>query len=241
MYQTEGRIRFSETNDKLHLTPEALLNYFQDCSTFQSEDLGIGIEYLKDLDMVWVVSSWQIVVKRFPKLGEYISCKTMPYDFKGFFGYRNYMMEDETGERIAFASALYCLISITDGKPVKPTEAMIQKYEIEERLEMDYAPRKINVPDGGERRIPIEVKKQYIDTNGHVNNAQYMKLAMDALMDEDLIHENTLGQIRVQYKKEALLGDVLYPRVINGEMTTVISLEDVEGNPYAIIELKGKE
>ena len=47
MYQYQTRIRYSELDESGHLKPEALLDYFQDCSTFQSEDLGIGIEYLK--------------------------------------------------------------------------------------------------------------------------------------------------------------------------------------------------
>ena len=43
MYQYQTRIRYSELDESGHLKPEALLDYFQDCSTFQSEDLGIGI------------------------------------------------------------------------------------------------------------------------------------------------------------------------------------------------------
>ena len=52
MYQYQTRIRYSELDESGHLKPEALLDYFQDCSTFQSEDLGIGIGYLKERNMV---------------------------------------------------------------------------------------------------------------------------------------------------------------------------------------------
>ena len=44
MYQYQTRIRYSELDESGHLRPEALLDYFQDCSTFQSEDLK-GAEY----------------------------------------------------------------------------------------------------------------------------------------------------------------------------------------------------
>ena len=42
MYEFEGRIRYSECDDTGRLSIFSLVNYFQDCSTFQSEELGHG-------------------------------------------------------------------------------------------------------------------------------------------------------------------------------------------------------
>ena len=69
MYTFQTRIRYSETDETGHLKLEALLNYFQDCSTFQSEDIGLGLDYCREHHVVWVMSSWQIVVKRYPSMG----------------------------------------------------------------------------------------------------------------------------------------------------------------------------
>ena len=41
MYTFESRVRFSEADHTELLTLPGLVNYFQDCSTFQSEDIGI--------------------------------------------------------------------------------------------------------------------------------------------------------------------------------------------------------
>ena len=103
MYSYDGRVRFSEADKDGYLRLEGILDYFQDCSTFQSEDLKVGMEYLAELHMVWVLSSWQIVVERYPKMGERITIGTVPYEIKGCFGHRNYMIFDEKGERIACA------------------------------------------------------------------------------------------------------------------------------------------
>ena len=43
-YSFEGRVRYSETGENGFLTLPGILNYFQDCSTFQSEEVGLGIE-----------------------------------------------------------------------------------------------------------------------------------------------------------------------------------------------------
>ena len=87
MYAFDSRIRYSETDSEGYLTLDALLNYFQDCSTFHSEDVGLGIGYMKEIGQVWVLSSWQIVVNRYPKLGEKVKIVTLPYELKVFLGY----------------------------------------------------------------------------------------------------------------------------------------------------------
>ena len=86
MYNYQSRIRYSELDETGHLKIESLLDYFQDCSTFHSEDLGLGVEYVQDRHMVWVMSSWQMVVERYPKLGEEVTIGTATYKFKGFIG-----------------------------------------------------------------------------------------------------------------------------------------------------------
>ena len=58
MYSFESRVRYSEVNSEKQMTLLALLEYLQDCCTFQSEDLGIGVDYLSEEQVAWVLSSW---------------------------------------------------------------------------------------------------------------------------------------------------------------------------------------
>ena len=46
-YSFSGRVRYSEIGENGLLTLPGVLNYFQDCSTFQSEQLGYGMDVLK--------------------------------------------------------------------------------------------------------------------------------------------------------------------------------------------------
>lgn len=59
MYTFDGRVRYSEVGEDGCMSLESLLNYFQDCSTFHSEDIGLGMDYLKGLGQVWLLSAWQ--------------------------------------------------------------------------------------------------------------------------------------------------------------------------------------
>lgn len=208
MYSYNSRIRYSELDETGHLKIEALLDYFQDCSTFHSEDIGLGVAYLRDRHMVWVMSSWQIVVSRYPGLGETVTIGTAPYDFRGFMGYRNFLMTDEKGERLACANTIWSLIDTENARPVRPTEEMIRKYALEPRLTMDYAPRRIQVEAEGAKGEPVQIKAHHLDTNHHVNNGQYIRIAMDSLPRQFQIR-----QLRAEYKKQVRMDDVLIPYV----------------------------
>ena len=67
MYTFESRVRYSETDEYGRLTVNGIMNYLQDCSTFQSEDLGLGIRYLEEKKKAWWLNSWQIVIDRQPR------------------------------------------------------------------------------------------------------------------------------------------------------------------------------
>ncbi len=99
MYQFESRVRYSEVDSERHLTLPAVMDYLQDCCTFQSEDMNIGVEYLAEQKQAWVLSSWEIKIRRYPVMGEKICVETWPYAFKGFYGYRNFRITKRTGER----------------------------------------------------------------------------------------------------------------------------------------------
>ena len=234
-YSFKGRVRYSEIGEDGCLTLPGIQNYYQDCCTFQSENIGQGMKALEERQRAWVLSSWQIVVNRYPKLGEKVKIVTLPYELKVFLGYRNFAMLDEQGEYLAKANSLWSLLDVGTGKPVMVNEAMHKGYEIDEKLDMEYAPRKIAVPEGGELLEPIVVKKHHLDTNHHVNNGQYVNIAMEYLPDDFVIR-----QMRAEYKKQAFLDDVLHPYVVSTENDYVICLQDEAGKPYVSVEFQGQ-
>lgn len=231
MYQFQSRIRYSEVDSAGRLTLGSLINYFQDCSTFQSEDLGMGVEYLRETRQVWVLCAWQIVVDRYPVLGERVTVGTCPHELRGFLAQRNFAMTDEAGSYIARANSVWSLLSTETGKPVAVPEIMLEKYCLEPKLEMNYAPRKIAVPGEGERQEAVVVRKHHLDTNHHVNNQQYISMAMDFLPEDFVIR-----QVRAEYKKQAFLGDVLVPFVVKDGDRSIVSLKDESGAVYTVVE-----
>ena len=233
MYTFQSKVRYSELDPERKLSIASIVDYFQDCSTFHSEQLGVGIDYLEEHSLVWVMSYWQIVIDRYPKLCDNITIGTYPYEFRGFMGFRNFFMEDDKGERIIRANSIWSLMDLKAGRPARPTEEMVKAYVPKPKLPMDYEPRKISLEGEGRKMPSFTVGKQHLDSNYHVNNGQYIYMAQDYLPEGFAI-----GQMRAEYRKSALLHDCIVPEVFEQEDTLKVSLCDGTGQPYAVVEFR---
>ena len=236
MYTFDSRVRYSEVGVDGTMTLESLLDYFQDCSTFHSEDIGLGVDYFNELNQVWLLSAWQICVNRYPHLCERIVIGTSPYDFRGFIGCRNFEMKTESGEVLAYANSIWSLMDVGKMTPAKPNEKMLKGYVLEDKYPMEYAPRKINVPANGQDMEPFTVKAHHLDTNNHVNNGQYVRMAMEYIPKDFIVK-----QLRVEYKSQAILGDVICPVAVANEDGTLytVTLNKEDGKPDCIVEMSG--
>ena len=72
-YEFDSRVRYSEVDSRGRLTWLALMDYFQDCSVFQSEMLHLGVDYLAEHHQAWVLTSWQICLNQMPKLADKVT------------------------------------------------------------------------------------------------------------------------------------------------------------------------
>lgn len=251
MYTFQNRIRYSEVDSNRKLTLYSIINYFQDCSNFQSADLGIGVKELTGLGRVWLLSSWQIELIKLPELFDHITIGTWPYDFKGMYGYRNFILynESHSHEVAAYANSIWFLMDTQSKRPLRITAEDSSPYQLEPAYPMEYAPRKIALPSPASpgtdassciRQIhsgtPITVTPMLLDTNHHVNNGQYVRIAECSLPESFRIKS-----MRVEYRRAAILNDVIVPvlhETVN-EGICYVSLNNQNGEPYAIVEFTG--
>lgn len=234
MHEMASRIRYSEIASDNQLKLAGLLNYFQDSGTFETEDLGMSLKFFQEVERVWVLVSWQVLIDRLPRLGEDVIVGTFPYDFKGIMGMRNYYMKEaKSGIMLAKANAIWTLVDTKNHGPARITPPVVERFSLEPKLDMEYAPRKIIVDGEGEKQEPFRVRRERIDTNGHMNNSQYVAYA-----EEYLPQGISVGQVRVEYKKESKWQDLLFPTVYHNEETIMITFDNEAGKRLAIVEVK---
>lgn len=237
MYEMKNRVTYSQVGSNLKADMAAIAHYFQDCTIFHSESMGKGLVEVAKSHRAWFLSSWQIEVKRYPEFMEEITVRTWPHAFKSMYGYRNFDILDREGNRIVQANSIWIFMDLEKQRPVKPSQEDIEGYDMETPLDMEYAPRKIQVFEAEYQlqdvdTSPITVKQSFLDSNHHVNNGCYVAEAMNYLQAGVDIR-----QLRVDYRKAATLGDKMYPSVFEKEDVWQVIFSDEAGNPFAIIEV----
>ena len=230
-YSFDSKIRFSETKVDEKLSYTSIVNYFQDCSNFQSGILGLGADTLAKKKRAWVLLGWQIEINRRPTIGEEVKVTTWPYAFKGFYGSRNYTMETASDEMLAYANSIWAFLDVENGHPTKVDAEEIAGYKLEEKLAMDYAPRKVDMPVKYEEQESFEVLPTHLDVYNHVNNGQYVAMA-----EAYLPLEFTVRQMRIEYKKQAKSGNIITPLVGKSAEQVTVALCDEKQEVYAVIE-----
>ncbi len=214
-YEFESRVRYSEVDELGNIKYSAIINYLQDCTTFQSEDIGLGVSYLAENNVAWVLNYWQIDIEKIPKLADRIVVGTIPLDIKGFMGTRNFYVRDAvSGEDFIRAYSVWTLIDLNSLRPTRVTEKMLEGYVLGEKLPMEYLGRKINLTGEAIKKDGVRITEYMLDTNHHVNNERYISLAL-SLMPKDL----NVKRIRAEYKDSAFLDDVLVPLLYDSPET----------------------
>lgn len=233
MFQITNKVTYSELDEKGQMSLGALLNQFQNCSTFHSESIGLGLESLKSRQRAWILSAWQIGLNELPRLGDGISTATWATGFQGLYGIRNFSMRTLSGELLAWANSVWVFMDLAAGRPTRPAQEEMDGYEVEEPLPFEFAPRKITTAGEG---IPVDsfpVRRYHLDTNMHVNNGQYIQMAREYLPDDF-----GLTQVRAEYRKSAMLGDQLLAKVCAGKDLYTVTLNSETGEIFAVIEFK---
>lgn len=235
-YTINKRVGFSEVglDKKIKLT--SIVNYFQDCSTFQSEDIGLGMDVLKEKARVWVLNSWQIEVKRYANMGEHVSVTTWANGFSGLYGTRNFIIEDKNGEVLVAANSIWVFMDMEKGRPARPEKEDIENYGIDDPYPMEHVSRKIALPADVEEKASFYVKREQIDPNHHMNNEQYIAEALEYLPEGTKVRK-----LRAEYKKSAMYQDKIIPKVAEEDTRFVVELCGEDGKIYAVIETIGEK
>ena len=205
-YTFDSKVRFSEVDHTGRITLPGIINYFQDCSTFQSESIGLGVDYFAEHNRAWVLTYWQVVIEEYPRLAQEINIATWATEFKSMLGKRNFCMTDAEGKKLAYANSVWAYMDMKKGRPVRPSAEEVDPYGSGEPLEMDYQPRKIKLPE-------------------------YVQMAM-----EYIEHTGDIRQVRVEYKNSAVYGDIIVPKVAAEETRTVVELCDESDRIFATVE-----
>lgn len=238
MYTIKSRVRYSECDETGNLSLVSVMNYLQDCSTFHSEDVGRGFNQLSQEGFAWVLATWQIQIDRLPHFSEKIEVSTWSYQMKGLQAFRSFQINGEKQTTLVRADSTWYLMNVKDGHASRIPESEKVYITGEPRIDLPKTPRKISLDGKAEPGPNIVVSQQHLDTNKHVNNAQYVLMALDTLVALGYSHK--IRRIIVQYRSQAHLGDVIFPEVYKDKTGFSITLKNADNSTtYATVRFEG--
>jgi len=203
----------------------------QDCSEMWIDSEPGVKQFFEEQNMAQLLASRQVEVIRVPEYKEELTVTTSVYGMKPMFGFRNTFIYDAEGKPCYRTWSMGAFVDKSNGKLKRVDDATIASMHLEPQLEMNYGDRRIILPkEGGEVLAQIKVLRADIDYNRHMNNANYIRMAME------LLPENfDVKGLRVEYRVAAKLGDVLTPTVYRMDGGVVVALS-IGSEACAIIE-----
>lgn len=231
MYSLNYKVTTSTCDSEGKLKLYSALQMMQDCSEMWIDSEPQVKDYFARENMAQLLASRQVEIVRVPDFKEELTVTTSVYGMKPMFGFRNTFIYDAEGKPCYRTWSMGAFVDKANGKLKRVDDTVAGSLLIEPQLEMDYKDRRIILPKTeGEVLEPVKVMRSDIDYNKHLNNANYVRMAME-LLPEDF----EIKGLRVEYRVAAKLGDMLVPTIYKHDGVIIVSLsigEDVS----AIIE-----
>lgn len=233
MYQMRSKVLGSRTDTHGNLKLTGALDYLQDCSLQWLESEQSFSDFLSEKNAGMFLVFRQVDVRRMPKYREDIIIQTSIFDCKQAFGLRNTNIYDANENPCILSWSIGAFVNLQTGKMIRLTPAEMKNVKYDEKTEMEYLPRKIELPENNhwESMEKVIVKRNDIDLYHHMNNTKYVEIAYD-----DVPIDSNLKRLRIEFKKPALLGDEIFPRVTRLKHKYYIELRNGASQPYAVVE-----
>ena len=231
MYSLNYKVTTSTCDSDGKLKLYSALQMMQDCSEMWIDSEQGVKDYFEKENMAQLLASRQVEVIRRPSFKEELTVTTSVYGMKSMFGFRNTFIYDAEGLPCYRTWSMGAFVDKSTGKLKKVDDQTISTMLLEPKLDMNYKDRRIILPkEGGTVLAPVAVQRADIDYNKHVNNANYIRMAMELLPDGFEVKG-----LRVEYRVPAKLNDQLVPTVFQQDELFIVAL-NIGNDVSTIIE-----
>ncbi len=187
------------------LKPNVLMQYLQESAARHAEQLGFGFADLDRQDCFWVLANLRIQITDTPRWRDCLTVRTWPSGFTRLAATREFIGENADGRELFRAASEWMILDKHTSRPRNLS-----------RLNLNLPPTGLKVLDtdlGRLRPAPVYTKActvsvpfSALDFNGHVNNTEYVRWALDGLHRE---HGDcpVIRSARMTYLAEVFEGD----------------------------------
>jgi len=213
MYSIDIKAYPSACDERGEMKLYRVMQVMQDCSELWLKSEPDFLGYFKENGMTQLLAYRQLDIVRVPKYGEDLRVTTSVYEVNPLFGYRNTCIYDPEGNACYKSWSIGAFVNRSTGRLQKVPQEVLETVKMDKAVEMEYTERRIVLPhEELQEMTPFDVMHNDIDYNKHVNNAEYLRMAL-SLLPEDF----TPQRVRIEYKIAAKMGDTLMPQMTHDE------------------------
>lgn len=185
--------------------PSAILETMQELAGIHGTLIGVGRNALLQKGVVWVLTRVEVVMDRYPRIGDMVSIETFPMPVRRWFFPRYFVFRDEQGQEIGRAGSLWVLLDVNTRKMAKPDICSALMPDNSDLLAPLGLPATVAEVSGTLETGVYTPVYADLDVNGHVNNTKYMDWCCNAL-GIDTMKACCLSRFDVNYNMEILPG-----------------------------------
>jgi acyl-ACP thioesterase len=205
-------LRYYEMDSWGQATPLTILNLLEEAAFTHCDVSGWDIYRLRRNGFGWVLLRGSVQMTRYPCHRESFTVETWMSKARAFYGEREYLIRDSAGEVLCAARSLWIFYSLERKRPIPVLPEIVSAWAPEgtRSTEQDL----VDVVSPGPEWIDLtrmyDVRGSDIDTNGHVNNVNYLEWALESVPRE--VHDGfQLMRVDGQYRKEVYYGERVSP------------------------------
>lgn len=185
-----------------NLRPSVLFRWLQEISIAHTEELGAGRTKTLDKGVLWVVARVKLEVSRMPVYDEKVTLKSWAGDTMRVLFPRHYVIEDEKGNAIVRASAMWLLMDAKERRLAFPDQYGVVVPGTKEDGELSL-PMGVSLKEQKEKKQFVVTYSQ-VDINKHMNNSKYLD-EMEDVLGGEYLENHELATLEIEFKSEIKL------------------------------------
>lgn len=185
-----------------------------------------GVTYRK-YNAFWVFTKTKIRFYNRPSWRETIKAVTFPVNNMGMRTHINTAFYSEEGKLLVSANQEGCVLDFEKHRPLKLTSLPYPKENFPEPV-FESPFEKFDIPQEDYKEVYKQtVRSQHIDMSNHMNNIEYIKLALNIWTD-DFLKANDAEEIEVHYTGESKEGQELCILKAEKDKSTYVKIMEGE-------------
>jgi acyl-ACP thioesterase len=183
-----------------------LLKHFQEAASEHADKMGLGMKWVIANRYSWVLVNMRLNISSMPGWNKDTTLYTFPSGYDEMKAYREFILQGPEKEVLVKGTSAWMVIDMKKKLPL-PTREL--KFNFPQKGKRHFVELERNFPLSDLEYVDsFKVSDSSIDLNGHVNNTEYVRWAVDSLDNEGIQMKN-ISDVSMSYISQVFKGEEL--------------------------------